>query len=105
GTSAATVNRPAAFRFGTVGLALPGFEIRVAEDGELLLRSETIFAGYYKDEAATRAVLTEDGWLRTGDVGEIDGEGFVRITDRKKDIIATAGGKKVAPQNLENELK
>jgi long-chain acyl-CoA synthetase len=104
-TTAATVNRPSRFRFGTVGPALPDFELRTAEDGELLIRSETIFAGYYKDEEATREVLGDDGWLRTGDVGEIDADGFVTITDRKKDIIVTAGGKNVAPQNLENELK
>jgi long-chain acyl-CoA synthetase len=104
-TTAATVNRPTRFRLGTVGPALPGFEVRAAEDGELLVRSETIFAGYYKDEEATREVLGDDGWLRTGDVGEIDADGFVTITDRKKDIIVTAGGKNVAPQNLENDLK
>jgi long-chain acyl-CoA synthetase len=104
-TTAATVNRPTRFRFGTVGPALPGFEVRTGEDGELLVRSETIFAGYYKDEDATREAMAEDGWLRTGDVGEIDADGFVTITDRKKDIIVTAGGKNVAPQNLENELK
>jgi long-chain acyl-CoA synthetase len=104
-TTAATVNRPERFRFGTVGPALPGFEVVTADDGEILVRSETVFAGYYKDEQATRAVLGEDGWLRTGDVGSIDADGFVTITDRKKDIIVTAGGKNVAPQNLENELK
>ena len=104
-TTAATVNRPSRYRFGTVGPALPGFEVRAAEDGELLVRSETLFAGYLKDEEATREVLGDDGWLRTGDVGEVDADGFVTITDRKKDIIVTAGGKNVAPQNLENELK
>jgi long-chain acyl-CoA synthetase len=104
-TTAATVNRPDRFRFGTVGPALPDFELRAADDGELLIRSPTIFAGYYKDDEATREVLGDDGWLRTGDVGEIDADGFVTITDRKKDIIVTAGGKNVAPQNLENELK
>jgi long-chain acyl-CoA synthetase len=99
------VNRPARFRFGTVGPALPGFEVRTDEDGEILVRSETVFAGYYKDEEATREVLGEDGWLRTGDVGSIDEDGFVHITDRKKDILITAGGKNVAPANLENALK
>jgi long-chain acyl-CoA synthetase len=69
------------------------------------VRSETIFQGYFKDPEATTAVLTPDGWLRTGDVGEIDEDGFLRITDRKKDILVTAGGKNVAPQNIENELK
>jgi long-chain acyl-CoA synthetase len=104
-TTAATVNRPGRFRFGTVGPALPGVEIRLADDDEVLLRTETIFGGYYKDEVATREVLPGDGWLRTGDVGSLDAEGFLTITDRKKDILVTAGGKNVAPQNLENALK
>jgi long-chain acyl-CoA synthetase len=104
-TTAASVNRPGRFRFGTVGPALPGFEVRTDEDGELLIRSPTIFAGYYKDEEATRTVLAEAGWLRSGDVGSIDEDGFIAITDRKKDILVTAGGKNVAPQNLENLLK
>ena len=104
-TTAATTNTPERCRFGTVGPALPGFEVRLAEDGELLIRSETVFAGYYKDAEATAEVLDADGWLRTGDIAEIDEDGFVTITDRKKDIIVTAGGKNVAPQNLENDLK
>jgi long-chain acyl-CoA synthetase len=104
-TTAAAVNRPRKFRFGTVGPAMPGFEVTAAPDGELLIRSETVFAGYYKDEDATREVLGDDGWLRSGDVGAIDEDGFVTITDRKKDIIVTAGGKNVAPQNIENALK
>ena len=104
-TTAASVNRPNRFRFGTVGPALPGFEVRTAEDGELLIRSETVFAGYYKDPEATREVLGPDGWLRSGDLGSIDEDGFIHITDRKKDILVTAGGKNVAPQNLENALK
>jgi long-chain acyl-CoA synthetase len=104
-TSAATVNRPNRFRFGTVGTALPGHEVVVEQDGELLIRSPTVFAGYFKDEAATREVLADAGWLRTGDVGEIDQDGFVTITDRKKDIIVTAGGKNVSPQNIESLLK
>jgi long-chain acyl-CoA synthetase len=104
-TTAATVNRPGRFRFGTVGPALPGVDIRIAADGEVLLRTETIFGGYYKDEEATREVLPGDGWLRTGDLGHVDADGFLTITDRKKDILVTAGGKNVAPQNLENALK
>jgi long-chain acyl-CoA synthetase len=104
-TTAATVNRPTRFRFGTVGLPMPNVELRLAEDGEVLVRSPTIFAGYYKDPEATREVLPGDGWLRTGDVGHIDDDGFLTLTDRKKDIIVTAGGKNVAPQNLESALK
>ena len=104
-TTAATVNRPTRFRFGTVGLPMPNVELRLADDGEVLVRSPTIFAGYHKDPEATREVLAADGWLRTGDVGALDADGFLRLTDRKKDIIVTAGGKNVAPQNLENALK
>jgi long-chain acyl-CoA synthetase len=104
-TTAATVNREEDFKFGTVGKPLPGVEIRIADDGEILLRSDTVFAGYYRDPEATAAVLDEEGFVHTGDVGHLDEDGFLVITDRKKDIIVTAGGKNVAPQNLENELK
>jgi long-chain acyl-CoA synthetase len=104
-TSAATVNRPDRFRFGTVGTALPRCELRLEPDGELLIRSDTVFAGYFKDPEATREVLGDDGWLRSGDIATIDDDGFVTITDRKKDILVTAGGKNVAPQNIENLLK
>ena len=104
-TTAATVNRKDDFKFGTVGKPLPGVEIEIAGDGEILLRSNTVFAGYYRDEQATNEVLDAEGFVHTGDVGHIDEDGFLVITDRKKDIIVTAGGKNVAPQNLENELK
>ena len=104
-TTAATTNRRGAYRFGTVGQALPGFELRLADDGELLIKSETIFAGYFKEPEATAEVLGEDGWLASGDIATIDDDGFVTITDRKKDLIVTAGGKNIAPQNLENDLK
>src|SRR5436190_6191451 len=104
-SSSLSVNDPADVRFGTVGRAVPGCEVKLAEDGEILVRSDTVFAGYYKDPAATHEAFTEDGWFRTGDVGELDGDGFLKITDRKKDLIITAGGKNVSPQNLENALK
>jgi long-chain acyl-CoA synthetase len=90
-------------RAGTVGRPLPRMEVRVAEDGEILLRGPNVFAGYWHDPGATAAALV-DGWLQTGDVGELD-DGFLRITDRKKDIIITAGGKNVSPANLENALR
>jgi long-chain acyl-CoA synthetase len=104
-TTASNCNRPNRFKFGTVGPALPGIEVTTAEDGEILVRGETVFAGYHKDEEATREVLPGDGWLHTGDVGVIDDQGFLTVTDRKKDIIVTAGGKNVSPQNIENSLK
>jgi long-chain acyl-CoA synthetase len=93
------------FKLGTVGRALPGTEVRIAEDGEILVRHPGIFKGYFKDVENTREALSADGWMHTGDVGEIDAEGFLKITDRKKDLIITAGGKNVAPQYIENLLK
>ncbi len=104
-TTAASTNRPDVYRFGSVGQPLPGFEVRIAEDGEIEVRSETVFQGYFKDPEATAAVLSSDGWLKTGDIGKLDEDGFLHITDRKKDILVTAGGKNVAPQNIENDLK
>jgi long-chain acyl-CoA synthetase len=103
--SSASVNEPEDFQIGTVGRPVEGAEIRLAEDGEILVRSDSVFTGYYKEPEATAEALTDDGWLRTGDVGEIDAQGFLRVTDRKKDLIITAGGKNIAPQNLENALK
>ncbi len=104
-TTASHMNRLDAYRFGTVGRPLPGIEARLLDDGEVILRGENVFAGYYGDERTTRDALMEDGWLRTGDIGSIDEDGFLTITDRKKDILVTAGGKNVAPQKIENLLR
>jgi long-chain acyl-CoA synthetase len=103
-STAATVSRPDAFKFGTVGRPFPGCEIKIAEDGEILVRGANIFQGYYKNDEATRETLVE-GWLHTGDIGEVDSEGYLKITGRKKDIIITAGGKNITPANLEAEIK
>jgi long-chain acyl-CoA synthetase len=104
-TAAITVNTPEAHKVGTVGRPLPGTAVRVADDGELMCRGGQIFAGYWNDETATAEVLERDGWLHTGDVGEVDDEGFVRITGRKREILVTAGGKNVAPAVLEDRLR
>ena len=103
-STAATVARPDAFKFGKVGRAFAGCEIKIADDGEILVRGPNIFQGYYKNEEATRETL-EDGWLHTGDIGDLDEDGYLSITGRKKDIIITAGGKNITPANLEAEIK
>jgi long-chain acyl-CoA synthetase len=105
-STSATVNRPepGRFRFGSVGQAQPGVEVKIADDGEVLIKGPNIFQGYYKNEEATEGAL-HDGWLHTGDLGRLDEDGFLYITGRKKDIIITAGGKNITPANLENGLK
>jgi long-chain acyl-CoA synthetase len=103
-TSGATANTPGAHRYGTVGKPLPGVDLKLASDGELLVRGPGILREYSRNPEATKESL-EDGWLRTGDIAEIDSEGFVRITDRKKDLLKTSGGKFVAPQPIEGALQ
>lgn len=96
-----TLNRPDAFRFDSVGKVMPSVQLKLAEDGEILARGPTVFGGYHKDPAATADAFTEDGWLKTGDVGRFTDDGFLQIIDRKKDILVTAGGKNVPPANIE----
>ncbi|MGZ5388049.1 MAG: AMP-dependent synthetase/ligase [Solirubrobacterales bacterium] len=103
-STAATIARPDAFKFGTVGRAFREDEIKIAEDGEILVKGPNIFQGYYKNPEATKEAIV-DGWLHTGDIGELDADGYLKITGRKKDIIITAGGKNLTPANLENDLK
>ncbi|HYH58264.1 MAG TPA: AMP-dependent synthetase/ligase [Thermoleophilaceae bacterium] len=103
-STVATGQTPEECRFGSIGKPLPGVEVKIAEDGEILLRGDNIFQGYYKNDDASREAL-EGGWLHTGDLGRIDDDGFVYISGRKKDIIITAGGKNVTPANLENGIK
>jgi long-chain acyl-CoA synthetase len=102
--AASTLNTQAEQRFGTVGKPLPGTEVRIAEDGEILMHGPNVFVGYFKDPEATAETL-DDGWLRTGDLGRVGEGGFVSITGRKKDIIITSSGKNITPSNIENRLK
>jgi long-chain acyl-CoA synthetase len=104
-TAAIGTNRPDDYCFGTVGKILPGVELRLAEDGEIQCKGAVIFKEYYRNPQATKEAFTADGWFCTGDIGEINDRGFLKITDRKKELIVTSGGKKIAPQKLENLLK
>ena len=103
-STAATIATPEEFKFGTIGKPFPGVEVKIADDGEILVKGPNVFQGYYKNEEATADTL-KDGWLHTGDLGEMDSDGFLKITGRKKDIIITAGGKNITPANLEAEIK
>jgi len=99
------LNVPEAHRIGTVGKALANVECRFAEDGELEVKGPSVFVGYWKNEKETAAAFTADGWFKTGDIGNVDGDGFISITDRKKELLKTSGGKMIAPQPIENRLK
>ena len=103
-STAATISSPDDFKIGTIGKPFPGCEVRIAEDGEILVKGPNVFQGYHKNDEATRETIV-DGWLHTGDLGEVDSDGFIKITGRKKDIIITAGGKNITPANLEAEIK
>ena len=103
-STAATISTPEDFKVGTIGKPFPGCEVKIADDGEILVKGPNVFQGYHKNPEATRETIV-DGWLHTGDIGEVEADGFIKITGRKKDIIITAGGKNITPANLEAEIK
>ena len=104
-TSASTLNTINDYRFGTVGKPIPSNKIRIAQDGEILIKGGNVIKGYWKMPEQTKDAFTNDDWLMSGDIGEFDDDGYLKITDRKKDLIITAGGKNIAPQNIENLFK
>ena len=104
-SAGSVVNHPDDYRFGSVGLVFPGTDLKIAEDGEILIKGPGVMEGYHNQPEQTAEALTEDGWLHTGDIGEVDAQGFVRITDRKKDLFKTSGGKYIAPSAIESQFK